>query len=397
MTKKILSCALALGIIFSVSSQVLADPLQDQLNSAKDQYNQSQSNLSDAQKKADQLESSIEGLDNQIGKNMTQIGDLNGKVKDSQANIALSEKSIQKTKADMQTEKNLYDQRIKAVYVNGVQGYISVLFDSKNLGDFLSKMSIIENVTKADIKTMDNFADKQQELQDQKNQLASNREALVATQKEIQQKQDSLNAQKAQEAPLVAQANNQVALYANATASQKTQIDAITKQASDAQAAAQKAVQAQAQQTATTAVSVSNTNSQSRQSVHSVTPSPSPSPSPVPTPAVSHHSGSAVSVAESFVGVPYVYGGESTSGFDCSGLVQYSFAQVGISLPRTSEAQMSCGQAVSGSLQSGDLLFFEGGGHVAIYVGNGLMVEAPHTGANVPVVPVRSYCAARRL
>lgn len=110
-----------------------------------------------------------------------------------------------------------------------------------------------------------------------------------------------------------------------------------------------------------------------------------------------------VNYAEKFVGVPYVWGGETPSGFDCSGLVEYVYAHFGVSLPRTTYAQVYSGTDITGStLQPGDLLFFNRGSkgpeHVAIYAGNNQMVEAPHTGANVRLTSLRGdYYIVRRI
>jgi len=111
-------------------------------------------------------------------------------------------------------------------------------------------------------------------------------------------------------------------------------------------------------------------------------------------------SGSAiVSEASKFLGVPYLWGGESPSGFDCSGLVQYVFGQLGVEVPRGSVDQSEVGTPVASlsEAQPGDLLFFEPGqngappgkpGHVAIYIGNGEMIDAPETGETVQVQAV---------
>jgi cell wall-associated NlpC family hydrolase len=98
------------------------------------------------------------------------------------------------------------------------------------------------------------------------------------------------------------------------------------------------------------------------------------------------------------VGVPYQWGGESPSGFDCSGLVRWAYGQVGIDLPHSSYALYSEGRRVSGSnLAPGDILFFEGLGHVGLYLGRGRMVHAPQTGRNVEVVRLASTNYGTRL
>ncbi len=113
-----------------------------------------------------------------------------------------------------------------------------------------------------------------------------------------------------------------------------------------------------------------------------------------------------VSDAMQYLGVPYQWGGESpATGFDCSGLVQKVFANLGVSLPRTSEEQSTVGTPVASlsEAQPGDLLFFEPGpggpGHVGIYVGNGMMIDAPHTGSSVRVEPVwtAELCGIRQV
>jgi hypothetical protein len=97
-----------------------------------------------------------------------------------------------------------------------------------------------------------------------------------------------------------------------------------------------------------------------------------------------------IAYAETFRGVPYVYGGTTPKGFDCSGYVQYVFKHFGIKLPRTSQDQSKVGVAVDdGHLSPGDLIFSNWGegpnSHVAIYAGNGKLLEAPRTGETVRV------------
>jgi cell wall-associated NlpC family hydrolase len=98
--------------------------------------------------------------------------------------------------------------------------------------------------------------------------------------------------------------------------------------------------------------------------------------------------GAAVGIAEQYLGVPYVWGGASPSGFDCSGLVMYVFAQLGVSLPHYTVAQYNYANSVyvpRSQLEPGDLVFFAGLGHVGIYIGGNQFIHAPHTGTVVSI------------
>ncbi|MDR3540448.1 MAG: NlpC/P60 family protein [Desulfosporosinus sp.] len=111
------------------------------------------------------------------------------------------------------------------------------------------------------------------------------------------------------------------------------------------------------------------------------------------------HSDSAntiIATAEKYIGVPYQWGGESPTGFDCSGFVQYVFAQNGITLPRVSVDQSTVGTPISfNNLQPGDLIFFsiENKGtvdHVGIYIGNGQFINASSS-LGVTIYPIGPY------
>ena len=114
-----------------------------------------------------------------------------------------------------------------------------------------------------------------------------------------------------------------------------------------------------------------------------------------------------LNIAMRFGGVPYVWGGETPAGFDCSGFVQYVFRQIGINLPRTADVQYELGRKVLPTeLQPGDLVFFEtyepGASHNGIYVGDGNFIGA-NSGTGVAVASLASpywntrYLGARRL
>jgi cell wall-associated NlpC family hydrolase len=113
----------------------------------------------------------------------------------------------------------------------------------------------------------------------------------------------------------------------------------------------------------------------------------------------------ALEVAKRFLGVPYLWGGTTPAGFDCSGFVQYCYAKVGISIPRTSRGQFTIGTFIPASrtdlLEPGDLVFFAYGGdpsqihHVGMYAGGGVFINAPGTGGHVQYSSLADRIATR--
>jgi cell wall-associated NlpC family hydrolase len=112
---------------------------------------------------------------------------------------------------------------------------------------------------------------------------------------------------------------------------------------------------------------------------------------------------SIVRYARRFLGVPYMWGGTSPGGFDCSGFTRYVYAHFGVSLPHYTYSQFDLGRRVARSaLRPGDLVFFDGVGHVGLYIGRNLFIHAPHAGTRVSVESLSgwysaAYDGARRL
>lgn len=388
MHKRILSVILSFGLIFSVSGRVLAEPsLNEQLNTSNDQYNQSQQDINAAKNKASNAATQVEILDGKIHKGMQELASINDQISKKQADIKTAEESIKKSEADIKDEQELYNKRIRAMYMSGSTGYISVILESDGINDLMSKIETVQRITEYDKEILTDLNNRKQELQQKKQLLVSDEDKLNSLKNESQNKLNTLNAQKAEQIPLIAQANAEEAAAIAQSSAAQAQIAAINKKL----AAIKAAQAAQAAQAARAKTTGKNTSAGSSISV--------------PT---SYSSDNVITYAETFMGVSYVWGGTSPSGFDCSGFVQYVYSHFGITLPRTSEEQYGVGSAVDKSnLQPGDLVFFNWGedgipgpGHVGMYIGGGQMIDAPHTGASVHVSDLSyhpNYVGARRV
>lgn len=158
-------------------------------------------------------------------------------------------------------------------------------------------------------------------------------------------------------------------------------------------AASLAAAQAASKQAASSSTSSSSTSSSSSSSSSGSTTSTGTTK--VTIPSVSGRAATAVAFARAQIGKPYIFGATGPGGYDCSGLTQAAWKAAGVSIPRTATAQMQGLSAVPGSsAQPGDLVFFYGNSsyvdHVGLYIGNGMVIHAPHPGSSVEIVAVSS-------
>ena len=215
--------------------------------------------------------------------------------------------------------------------------------------------------------------------------LAERKRLLAGVQSEVVQLQaEAAAAEAARQAKLRAEAQARLAAEAR------------ERKAQEAAAAAARA------RAATTTVSTPSAPPPTLPPVTTTTATTLPAPSVPAAPAGPGHP-QAATIALQYLGIPYVWGGASPgTGFDCSGLVMYVYAQLGISLPHYAAAQYQLGAPVDRSqLQPGDLVFFDALDHVGIYIGNGQMVHAPQTGDVVKITALADfgdgYVGARRI
>ena len=214
---------------------------------------------------------------------------------------------------------------------------------------------------------------------------------LTAEQTQLQATQSQATAALAQASAARQQAEATVAAQEETLAKVKGQIATLVAQQQAAEQAAQYAAFQKRAAAANAAAAARAPIGSAPTAVSSPPAVPTPPP-PVPVLSAAGGAAAAVAAAESQIGVPYRWGGESPGvGFDCSGLTQWAWGQAGVSLPRTAQEQYDAVEHVSlGALEPGDLVFWGDGGisHVAIYVGGGEVIHAPETGEVVHIQPI---------
>jgi peptidoglycan DL-endopeptidase CwlO len=329
-------------------------------------------------------ERSVMAQVNQIGAQLQKVEDhaWNAKQRVVQVNRNLrqNEYRLHVAKGNLKAAQKRLMSRMYSLYVNGAPSMIDVIAGAKSFSQMITRAEsaqVLSNQDAALGKQALSFKNAVQHREQQLQQLKRQREAaLHRLQAEQQTKASELTRQKQLLASIHTTLSHLVAQeQARERAARAAELARLRAELARRAAAKKAAEAAQAQQsTSTPPTSVV----------------PPPTPPVVGTPGVGHPQ--AASIALQYLGVPYVWGGASPRGFDCSGLVMYVYAQLGISLPHYTVAQWNATQPISQSeMQPGDLVFFNGLGHVGIYIGGGRFVDAPHTGSVVRVDSISGF------
>ena len=330
----------------------------------------------------------------QIGRNLQVVEDAAWNAKQRlelvKQSLKRNEYRLHVARGNFHAAQRRLMSRIYSLYVNGAPSTIDVIAGAHSLSQMIDRAEsaqVLSNQDAALGQQALRFEHAVQNRERQLQQLKGKREAALA---ELVAKQRTIQSELAQQKRLLATIHTTIQhLQAQEAAREqrlRAEAQARLRELAQQRAAAAQAAAAQAAQQPTSS------------STGGVVPPPVNVP--VGDPGVGHPQ--AASIALQYLGVPYVWGGSSPSGFDCSGLVMYVYAQLGISLPHYTVAQWSSTIPISSSeMQPGDLVFFNGLGHVGIYIGGGQFVDAPHTGSVVRIDSLSawgsSFYGARRV
>lgn len=373
---------------------------------AEKKKSQAEQNLKDKKNEINGLKDQQQTTADDIKNKSAKLDEILAAQKKLQADITSKQTEIEQNQKDLaaaqEKQQEQYDamkKRIQFMYENSAEDNIwTAIIESNGITDMLNRIEYVSDVYDSDRALMDSYQAAVEQVKEIGTKLDNDMNELTAMQDDYEKQQSDVEAaivalenQKEQYASQIAQAQQQAENYQNI----------ITAQG--------KIIQEQEAAAAAAAAAAARANSSSSSSSYdgggagkggSIASDYAAGGGKNPSASTGVSGSSVVSYAMQFVGNPYVWGGNSlTNGVDCSGFVHEVYAHFGISTPRYSQAFKSVGQAVSfDNIQPGDVVVYPG--HVAIYAGGGVIVEAQSTKAGITAnrsVQCHTILAIRRL
>ena len=353
----------------------------------------------------DDLKKEKAAKQNEVSSLQSQLTTLMGKVNTLESELIQTGEDITKAQSDLvvaqKKEKEQYaamKKRIKYMYEAGNDSAFETLVTSDDFTDLLSKAEYVQNVHSYDRKQLQEYVETKQQISDLKDSLEKDQKELESKQVEYEKQGDNLNNLITSKSSEVANLDSEIQAAAEAAAreaAERAAREAAAKEAERQQAAASNHNAASTSNrnnttsnrnnTTSSSTATSNRNNTTSSSSASVATKPSNSSSSTTTSGTNANGGSIVSRAYSQLGKPYVWGACGPNSFDCSGFVSYcltgSYSRLGTTLTFMGWTRVS-------NPQPGDVVTTAT--HCGIYIGNGQMIHAPHTGDVVKVGPVQS-------
>ncbi|MET7682166.1 NlpC/P60 family protein [Streptomyces sp. NPDC005423] len=285
----------------------------------------------------DEVKSKVDALYEQTEQATEKMDGAQEKQDKLQKEISTIQDNVARGQEELNKLRDSLGSMASAQYRTGGIDPSVQLFLSSDPDDYLDKASTLDQLSGQQVEALKKIQAKQRELAQERAEASDKLKDLSATRAELKKKKDEVKSKLAAAQKLLN----------TLTAKEKAALDA---------------EQARASRSSTARVDLGSTTS------------------------ASGRAAAAFAAAQSVIGTPYVYGASGPSSFDCSGLTSWAYAQAGVSIPRTSEAQANAGTIISSesALKVGDLVIFYGDHHhVGLYAGNGQVLHAPHTGAVV--------------
>lgn len=380
---------------------------EEKMKKAKEDLNNTNGQIDSLKDKQTVTANDIQANSNKLDEVLAAQKELQTDITNKQGEIEQNQKDLAAAQQKQQEQYDAMKKRIQFMYENSTDDNVwTAIIEADGISDMLNRIEYVSDVYDSDRALMDSYQAAVQQVKTIGEQLNKDMDDLNAMQDSYEKQQSEIEAailalenQKEQYAAQISEAQQQASNYQNIISAQGK---IIQEEEAAAAAAALAAQQRAAQQAAASSGSSSGSSYDGGGAGKggSIAGDYAAGGGKNPSASTGVSGSSVVSYAMKFVGNPYVWGGNSlTNGVDCSGFVHEVYAHFGISTPRYSQAFKSVGQAVSfDNIQPGDVVVYPG--HVAIYAGGGVIVEAQSTKAGITAnrsVQCHTILAIRRL
>ena len=355
--------------------------------------------LADRQAEADQIEAELVQLDSDLEHAIESYNEANARLEQTEQRIDENTTRLAITRNNLSVAQQELNQALVNAYMHGETDIVQVMLSAESLSAVLDEVSLLNRATSHSADVLSRIRQYKVEVKERQADLekeqAARKQAVADKEARRQAVEQGLAARQARLGSVKAEILD---IIEQRAAAERAAAEARARQAAAALGQAS-AVAAQTPSPDIGGAAGAGDGGGASGGGDGSSGGGGTTTVPAPPPA-SGVGASAAGVAMGQLGTPYVWAGASPGGFDCSGLVMWAFAQVGVSLPHNAAAQYGVGSPVDrASLQPGDLVFFSGLGHVGIYIGGGQYVHAPQTGDVVKVSSMDrgDYVGARRV